>query len=218
MERTFPEVQRGRQAARGIGYAISRRLGTARFDGGSRLWDSIVWEIPANREKNREFHRFSRFLQTTVPKTSANSAVCKMSSLPDRTGNQFATTGKQFRLIRPEQGKGAKSIRTLKRALIPRRSLVLRHRGFDRFARVVFLLLGAATVCLRDRDHYFGWLPCGPLTRGRGQICRSAAAPRMAAILPTSDMAWVPSTLPKTGKAWPKPGRPLGSARRRPDV
>src|SRR5271163_2463336 len=90
MERTFPEVQRGRQAARGIGYAISRRLGTARFDGGSRLWDSIVWEIPANREKNREFHRFSRFLQTTVPKTSANSAVCKMSSLPGNSQAAYA--------------------------------------------------------------------------------------------------------------------------------
>src|SRR5271169_4957980 len=41
-------------------------------------------EFPANREKNREF---SRFLRNSAPKTSANSVVCNMSSLRNRTGN-----------------------------------------------------------------------------------------------------------------------------------
>src|SRR5271163_4950784 len=54
---------------------------------------------PANREENREFRRFSRFLRTYVSKTSANSVRCERSSLRNRTGNQFATTGKQFRLV-----------------------------------------------------------------------------------------------------------------------
>jgi hypothetical protein len=54
--------------------------------------------------KNREFRRFSRFLPKSVSKTFGKSAVCKLSSLRDRTGKQFTTTGKQFRLIRPEQG------------------------------------------------------------------------------------------------------------------
>jgi hypothetical protein len=55
-------------------------------------------------KKNREFRRFSRFLPKSVSKTFAKSAVCKLSSLRDRTGKQFTTTGKQFRPIRPEQG------------------------------------------------------------------------------------------------------------------
>jgi hypothetical protein len=34
--------------------------------------------------------------------------ACKMTSLRDRTGNQFATTGNQFRLIRAGTGKWLK--------------------------------------------------------------------------------------------------------------
>src|SRR5277367_3372074 len=40
-------------------------------------------EIPANREKSREFRRFSRFLSKSVSKTSVNTAICAMSSLRD---------------------------------------------------------------------------------------------------------------------------------------
>ena len=80
-------------------------------------------EIPAYREKNREFRRFSRFLPKSVSKTSAKSAVCKLSSLRDRTGNQFTTTGKQFRLIRPEQGIERQIDPRSDEALVPRPSL-----------------------------------------------------------------------------------------------
>jgi len=80
-------------------------------------------EIPAYREKNREFRRFSRFLPKSVSKTFAKSAVCKLSSLRDRTGKQFTTTGKQFRLIRPEQGIERQIDPRSDGALLPRPSL-----------------------------------------------------------------------------------------------
>jgi hypothetical protein len=80
-------------------------------------------EIPAHREKNREFRRFRRFLPKSVSKTSAKSAVCKLNSLRDRTGNQFTTTGKQFRLIRPKQGIERQIDPRSDEALVPRPSL-----------------------------------------------------------------------------------------------
>ena len=70
--------------------------------------------------KNRAFRRFSRFLPKSVSKTSAKSAVCKLNSLRDRTGNQFTTTGKQFRLIRPEQGIERQIDPRSDEALVPR--------------------------------------------------------------------------------------------------
>src|SRR5271156_429782 len=47
----------------------------------------IVRQIPAYREKNRESRRFSGFFARMRPENIAKSVVCKMSSLPNRTGN-----------------------------------------------------------------------------------------------------------------------------------
>ena len=78
-------------------------------------------ESPAYRGKNREFRRFSS-LPKSVSKTSAK-AVCTLSSLRDRTGKQFTTTGKQFRLIGPEQGIERQIDPRSDEALVPRLSL-----------------------------------------------------------------------------------------------
>src|SRR5271169_1986266 len=63
--------------------AASRLLGARR----GQIWGQLENQFPANREKNREFLRFSRLVQTSASKTYANSVACEMSSLRDRTGN-----------------------------------------------------------------------------------------------------------------------------------
>src|SRR5271170_1090659 len=58
----------------------SRRLAAEQFTVSQRA------EFPAGREKCREFRRFSRFLRTSVSKTSANSAFCKRIPYADEQG------------------------------------------------------------------------------------------------------------------------------------
>jgi hypothetical protein len=68
-------------------------------------------ESPAYREKNREFRRFSRFLPKSVSKTSAESAVCKLSSCATEQGINSRQQGSNSTLSGRNRELSAKSTR-----------------------------------------------------------------------------------------------------------